>query len=89
MDKIGLDSLDRNYLTTIIQKFNGGPVGVDTIAASIAEDSTTLEDMVEPYLLQLGFIKRTPRGREITLAACNHLKLEHPQNQKMAQNLLF
>ena len=66
VDDSGLDSIDREYLTSLIEKFNGGPVGVETIATSIGEEVTTVEDVVEPYLLQEGFIKRTNRGRMAT-----------------------
>src|SRR5579883_287559 len=73
IDEIGLDQTDRNMLLTIIQKFNGGPVGLDTLAASTSEDPETIEDVYEPYLLQLGFIARTPRGRIVTRLAYQHL----------------
>ena len=78
VDEIGLDQTDRNMLFTIIQKFNGGPVGLDTRAASTSEDSETIEDVYEPYLLQLGFIARTPRGRIAMRAAYQHLGLIPP-----------
>ena len=78
VDEIGLDQTDRNMLLTIIQKFNGGPVGLDTLAASTSEDSETIEDVYEPYLLQLGFIARTPRGRIAMRAAYEHLNLTPP-----------
>jgi Holliday junction DNA helicase RuvB len=78
VDEIGLDQTDRNMLFTIIQKFNGGPVGLDTLAASTSEDSETIEDVYEPYLLQLGFIARTPRGRIAMRAAYEHLGLIPP-----------
>lgn len=73
VDKSGLDHLDRNILLTMIEKFQGGPVGLDTLAASLAEDSGTLEDVYEPYLLKNGFIQRTPRGRVVTEKAYGHL----------------
>ncbi|MHB8597292.1 MAG: Holliday junction branch migration DNA helicase RuvB [Ktedonobacteraceae bacterium] len=73
VDQIGLDQTDRNLLLAIIQKFDGGPVGLDTLAASTSEDSETIEDVYEPYLLQLGFIIRTPRGRIATRFAYQHL----------------
>ncbi len=73
VDKYGLDHIDRNILFTMIQKFQGGPVGLDTLAASIGEDSGTIEDVYEPYLLKNGFIQRTPRGRVVTDAAYAHL----------------
>src|SRR5579875_775863 len=78
VDEIGLDQTDRNMLLTIIQKFNGGPVGLDTLAASTSEDPETIEDVYEPYLLQLGFIARTPRGRIVTRLAYQHLGLNAP-----------
>jgi holliday junction DNA helicase RuvB len=76
IDAIGLDQTDRNMLLTIIQKFNGGPVGLDTLAASTSEDTDTIEDVYEPYLLQLGFVARTPRGRIAMPAAYAHLGIE-------------
>lgn len=77
VDKVGLDQNDRNILLTIIQKFSGGPVGLDTLAASIGEDAGTLEDVYEPYLLMQGFLNRTPRGRVVTEHAYRHMGL-HP-----------
>lgn len=88
IDGFGLDELDRKYLLSIISKFNGGPVGVETIAASIAEESDSLEDVVEPYLLQLGFIERTARGRQVTRNAYKHLGLKEPRIQP-SQTPLF
>ncbi|SHJ21437.1 Holliday junction branch migration DNA helicase RuvB [Hespellia stercorisuis] len=76
VDKYGLDYVDRNILTTMIQKFSGGPVGLETLAASIGEDAGTIEDVYEPYLLKNGFIQRTPRGRVVTDLAYHHLALE-------------
>ncbi len=73
IDQLGLDDIDRRILHTIIDKFNGGPVGLDTIAASISEDSATITDVYEPYLLQLGFLERTPRGRTATRRAYQHM----------------
>ena len=73
VDELGLDRVDRTLLTTMIDKFGGGPVGLDTLAASTGEDANTIEDVYEPYLLQLGFIQRTPRGRICTAAAYEHL----------------
>ncbi|MBR3933987.1 MAG: Holliday junction branch migration DNA helicase RuvB [Clostridia bacterium] len=75
VDKIGLDSTDRNVITTMIKTFGGGPVGLDTLAATTGEDANTIEDVYEPYLLQLGFINRTPRGRVVTKAAYEHFGL--------------
>lgn len=73
IDYLGLDDIDRRVLYTIIDKYNGGPVGLPTIAASISEDQSTIEDVYEPYLMQLGFLKRTPRGREATMLAYEHV----------------
>ena len=73
IDKYGLDEIDNKILTTIIDKFNGGPVGLTTIATSLGEDAETIEEVYEPFLIKEGFIKRTPRGREVTLLAYNHL----------------
>lgn len=78
VDKLGLDHIDRNILLTLIEKFQGGPVGLDTLAASIGEDSGTIEDVYEPYLLKNGFLIRTPRGRMVTELAYGHLGLEIP-----------
>lgn len=77
VDKYGLDHIDRNILFTMIQKFQGGPVGLDTLAASIGEDSGTIEDVYEPYLLKNGFIQRTPRGRTVTNKAYHHLGISN------------
>ena len=73
VDKEGLDQTDRGLLLTMIEKFQGGPVGLDTLAAAIGEDSGTIEDVYEPYLIKNGFIQRTPRGRVVTDAAYAHL----------------
>ena len=77
VDKYGLDHIDRNILLTIIEKFQGGPVGLDTLAASIGEDSGTIEDVYEPYLLKNGFIQRTPKGRVVTEFAYHHLGIHY------------
>lgn len=76
IDKRGLDEMDNRILTTIIQKFNGGPVGLNTIATAVGEDSGTIEEVYEPFLIKEGFINRTPRGREATLLAIKHLGIE-------------
>ena len=76
VDKMGLDHIDRNILFTMIEKFSGGPVGLDTLAAAIGEDSGTIEDVYEPYLIKNGFVNRTPRGRVVTEYAYKHLGLE-------------
>lgn len=80
VDQIGLDSLDKKILMTIIQKFDGGPVGIETLAASVGEEVETLEDVVEPFLLQRGFLQRTPRGRMITAQVYGHFGLPLPSN---------
>ncbi len=80
VDKLGLDHIDHKLLRGIIEKFRGGPVGIDTIAASIGEESTTIEDVYEPYLLQIGFLQRTPRGRMVTKQVYEHFKLEVPNS---------
>ncbi|HEY7123035.1 MAG TPA: Holliday junction branch migration DNA helicase RuvB [Ktedonobacterales bacterium] len=80
VDSKGLDQNDRNLLLTIIQKFDGGPVGLETLAASTSEEAETIEDVYEPYLLQLGFLARTPRGRIVTRLAYEHLGLPPPTN---------
>lgn len=77
VDKYGLDQIDRNLLLTMIQKFQGGPVGLDTLAASVGEDAGTIEDVYEPYLLKNGFIQRTPRGRVATELSYRHLGILH------------
>ncbi|MEA5018170.1 MAG: Holliday junction branch migration DNA helicase RuvB [Erysipelotrichaceae bacterium] len=77
VDHLGLDEVDIRYLTGIIERFKGGPVGLEAIASSISEEPMTLEDVYEPYLLQIGFINRTPRGRIVTTKAYEHLKLNH------------
>ena len=81
VDKMGLDRADRRYLMTLIEIFDGGPAGIDTLAASIGEDAGTLEDLIEPYLLQNGFINRTPRGRTATARAYEHMGFAVPQGQ--------
>jgi holliday junction DNA helicase RuvB len=77
VDHIGLDKIDRNILETIINKFQGGPVGLNTIAASISEEEETVEDIYEPFLLKLGFLERTPRGRMVTKSAYEHLSIKN------------
>lgn len=77
VDELGLDMVDRRMLLAIVKNFGGGPVGLDTLAASIGEESNTIEDVYEPYLLQLGFLNRTPRGRVLTPLAYEHLKLPY------------
>lgn len=83
IDKLGLDNIDRLLLTSMIRNYNGGPVGLETIAATIGEEAVTIEDVYEPYLLQLGFISKTPRGRVVTPAGYNHLGIPMPRQQQM------
>ncbi len=85
VDELGLDRVDRNVLTCMMDKFGGGPVGLDTLAATTGEDAATIEDVYEPYLMQLGFIMRTNRGRVCTPAAWSHLKKEMPAAADSAQ----
>ncbi len=80
IDQHGLDETDRKILTVIVEKFGGGPVGLNTIAAAISEDQSTLEDVYEPYLMQIGFLARTPRGRVVTASGYEHLGKETPQD---------
>lgn len=82
VDDLGLDELDRRILRTIVEKFDGGPVGIDTLAASLGEEPGNIEDVYEPYLLQLGFIKRTPRGRVATSSTFRYLGLQEPVRQE-------
>lgn len=79
VDRLGLDHIDHKLLTGIIEKFRGGPVGLDTIAATIGEESHTIEDVYEPYLLQIGFLQRTPRGRIVTNLVYEHFQMEVPE----------
>ena len=85
VDFLGLDSVDRRMLTSIIENYGGGPVGLDTLAATINEESVTLEDVYEPYLMQIGFLTRTPRGRCVTHKAYDHLGLTAPGGIRMEQ----
>jgi len=78
VDTAGLDAMDRRYLTTIAGNYGGGPVGVDTLAAALSEPRDAIEDIIEPFLIQKGFIQRTPRGRLLTGAAFRHLGLPEP-----------
>ncbi len=78
VDAAGLDAMDRRYLSTIATNYGGGPVGVDTIAAGLSEPRDAIEDIIEPYLIQKGFLQRTPRGRLLTAAAFKHLGLAEP-----------
>ena len=85
IDELGLDNTDRTMLSVMIERFGGGPVGLDTLAATTGEDAATIEDVYEPYLLQLGFIMRTPRGRVCTKAAYEHMGMVMPQNVENKQ----
>ncbi len=87
VDPLGLDDLDRRVLRTIIEKFGGGPVGLETIAASISEEADTIMDVVEPYLLQLGFLERTPRGRVATRSAYDHLGIPWPREEESSSGM--
>ena len=90
IDHLGLDNVDRRMLDSIIKYYNGGPVGLDTLAATVGEEAVTLEDVYEPYLMQAGFLARTPRGRCATRLAYNHLNISYAQsdtkNQVNGQN---
>jgi Holliday junction DNA helicase RuvB len=90
IDPLGLDELDRAVLRALVNVYDGGPAGIEAIAATLGEERDTLEDVVEPYLLQIGFLRRTKRGREITKIACDHLDLKcHKKKQTADQNNLF
>ncbi|MEO1164000.1 MAG: Holliday junction branch migration DNA helicase RuvB, partial [Chloroflexota bacterium] len=89
IDRLGLDEIDHRILRTIIEKFEGGPVGLDTIGAAISEDSSTIMDVYEPYLIQLGFIDRTPRGRVATRSAYEHLKIPFDGDGSSGQKRLL
>ena len=82
VDALGLDSIDRLVLITMIRNYNGGPVGLETIAAAVGEEAITIEDVYEPYLMQIGFLSRTPRGRTVTPAAYRHLGIAMPGQQQ-------
>ena len=79
VDELGLDNMDRRLLFAVIEKFDGGPVGLDNLGAAIGEETGTIEEVIEPYLIQQGFLMRTPRGRTVTRAACEHLRLPTPE----------
>jgi Holliday junction DNA helicase RuvB len=89
VDHMGFDQLDRRYLTMIATNFGGGPVGIETISAGLSEPRDAIEDIIEPYLIQQGFIQRTPRGRVLTANAWKHLGLNPPANLAMTQIALF
>ena len=88
IDELGLDDFDRKMLTTIINNYQGGPVGLDTIAAAVGEESVTIEDVYEPYLMQIGFLTRTARGRCVTKLAYDHLGIPL-KGQNSAQQSIF
>ena len=83
IDELGLEPLDRRMLTTMIKNYNGGPVGLETIAAILGEEAVTIEDVYEPYLMQLGFLSRTPRGRCVTSLAYQHLGISQDGQQTL------
>ena len=87
IDELGLDDFDRKMLGTIINVYNGGPVGLDTLSAAIGEEAITIEDVYEPYLMQIGFLTRTPRGRCVTKLAYEHLGIQF--NGDIGQQSLF
>ena len=89
VDAAGLDAGDRKILSTMIKRFDGGPVGIDSLAASLAEDRDTLEFVYEPYLIQEGFLSRTPRGRQVTRRAYEHLGVPPPAATAKPQGTLF
>ena len=89
IDELGLDSGDRRMMQAMIDYYNGGPVGLDTLAAAIGEEAVTIEDVIEPYLMQIGFLSRTPRGRCVTPAAYHHLGLKPPGEVSNGQQSLF
>ena len=82
IDPLGLDELDRSFLRALVEVYEGGPAGIDAIAATLGEERDTLEDVVEPYLLQVGFLRRTKRGREVTRQACEHLGLKYHKTRR-------
>jgi len=82
VDAYGFDEIDRKLMLTILEKYNGGPVGVGSLAAAISEDENSIEDIYEPYLMQIGFLDRTPRGRVATRKAFEHFRITPPSNQK-------
>ena len=88
VDRLGLDNIDRRMLRAIIEYYGGGPVGLETLAATINEEAVTLEDVYEPYLMQIGFLTRTPRGRCVTAKAYEHLGLRFPGSGEMEQMTL-
>ena len=88
IDELGLNSNDRKILEVIIEKFGGGPVGLNTVAAATSEEEATIEEVIEPYLIQLGLLERTPRGRAATRKAYEHLDFNYPENNSSQEKLL-
>ena len=88
MDENGFDALDRKFLNALVGQFSGGPVGVDTLASAIGEESDTLESVVEPYLIQEGFVQRTPRGRIATQHAFHYLGVELPESSSAPRGVV-
>jgi Holliday junction DNA helicase RuvB len=89
VDPAGLDVMDRKYLTMIASSFNGGPVGIETIAAALSEPRDAIEDIIEPFLIQKGFVQRTPRGRMLTPHAFRHMGFPEPRREPSGQFGLF
>jgi Holliday junction DNA helicase RuvB len=89
VDNVGFDQLDKRYLNMIAVNFGGGPVGIETIAAGLSEPRDAIEDIIEPYMIQQGFIQRTPRGRVLTAIAWKHLGMQPPKDMEAAQFRLF
>lgn len=89
VDELGLDKMDRNIMLTIINNYDGGPIGLDTLAAAVCEEKDTIEDVYEPFLIQKGFIKRTPRGRVATRLAYSHFEIEFDSDKEETQKRLF
>ena len=84
IDEMGLESLDIDILNTIIDRFNGGPVGIDTISAAVGEERITIEDAYEPYLIQIGFLNRTPKGRVVSEKAYKHLGIVYDKEEQIS-----
>ena len=89
VDQYGFDEIDRKLLLTIIEKYQGGPVGLNTLAASLAEEPDAIEEIYEPFLMQIGFLDRTPRGRVATVLAYEHFKVKRPPGERTGQETLF
>jgi Holliday junction DNA helicase RuvB len=89
VDELGLDEMDKRILHAIIEKYDGGPVGISTLAVAVGEEAGTLEEVYEPYLIQEGFLKRTPRGREATVLAHNHFGAPSKRNLSDQSHLEF